>query len=159
MDGELFAVEGRPRAWPGLESTPAVIQIHRRPGKIHAAVFAGKDGGKRGPRLILRARRNGARFELSKGFHHEVGAHFGEQREKVGRESCWARWPSRAAAGCRRCRGLHRGAWSWRRWPASPLATAHWIGAAPRYFGNREACRFRQPKRGRPSIQGGMMRP
>ena len=29
----------------------------------------------------------------------------------------------------------------------SPFAIAHWIGAAPRYFGNSEACRFKFPNR------------
>ena len=28
----------------------------------------------------------------------------------------------------------------------SPFATAHWIGAAPRYFGSNEPWRFRLPK-------------
>ena len=41
----------------------------------------------------------------------------------------------------------------------SPMATAHWMGAAPRYRGSSEACRLMQPSRGSASIQGGMMRP
>src|SRR5580704_3733990 len=41
----------------------------------------------------------------------------------------------------------------------SPLATAHWIGAAPRYLGSNEACRLRLPHRGRFSIHSGIMRP
>ena len=30
----------------------------------------------------------------------------------------------------------------------SPFAIAHWMGAAPRYLGNSEACKFKFPKRG-----------
>ena len=39
------------------------------------------------------------------------------------------------------------------------VAMAHWIGAAPRYFGSSEACRLMLPCAGRSSIQRGMMRP
>ena len=42
---------------------------------------------------------------------------------------------------------------------ASPMATAHWIGAAPRYRGSSEPCRLMQPSFGSASIQGGIMRP
>src|SRR5580658_2342845 len=41
----------------------------------------------------------------------------------------------------------------------SPLATAHWMGAAPRYLGSNDACRLMQPRRGRASIHSGTMRP
>src|SRR5580658_1483228 len=41
----------------------------------------------------------------------------------------------------------------------SPLAIAHWIGAAPRYLGSSEACRFKFPNRGSSIIHCGMMRP
>jgi hypothetical protein len=41
----------------------------------------------------------------------------------------------------------------------SPFAIAHWIGAAPRYFGSSEACRLRLPSGGRSIIHCGMMRP
>src|SRR5579863_3535481 len=41
----------------------------------------------------------------------------------------------------------------------SPIATAHWIGAAPRYFGKSDPWRLMQPKCGSASIHGGMILP
>ena len=41
----------------------------------------------------------------------------------------------------------------------SPCAMAHWIGAAPRYFGKREACTLMFPRRGRSIIHCGTIRP
>ena len=41
----------------------------------------------------------------------------------------------------------------------SPLMIAHWIGAAPRYFGSRDACTLTQPKRGISNIAFGIICP
>ena len=41
VDDELFALEGREGAGPGLEATPAIVELVRAAGgEIHAAVFA-----------------------------------------------------------------------------------------------------------------------
>ena len=41
----------------------------------------------------------------------------------------------------------------------SPLAMAHWMGAAPRYFGSNEACTLMMPRRGISMIDCGMIWP
>ena len=41
----------------------------------------------------------------------------------------------------------------------SPLITAHWIGAGPRYLGSREACTLIVPKRGKASTFSGNIFP
>lgn len=42
---------------------------------------------------------------------------------------------------------------------SSPLMTAHWIGAAPRYFGSRDACTLMHPYFGRSRILFGRICP
>ena len=42
---------------------------------------------------------------------------------------------------------------------ASPLSTAHWIGAEPRYLGNSETCRLMQPYLATCKSCGGIMQP
>ena len=41
----------------------------------------------------------------------------------------------------------------------SPFAIAHWMGAAPRYFGSNDACRLMLPYFGSSSIHLGIIRP
>ena len=41
----------------------------------------------------------------------------------------------------------------------SPRTTAHVMGAAPRYFGRREACTLMHPRRGPASTSSGRIRP
>ena len=42
---------------------------------------------------------------------------------------------------------------------ASPLSTAHWMGAEPRYFGSWDTCRLMHPYFARCRSWGGMMQP
>ena len=41
----------------------------------------------------------------------------------------------------------------------SPFSTAHWIGAAPRYFGSKEPCTLMHPRGGMFSTRGGRIFP
>ena len=160
MHDQLLAIESGECAGPGLKSAPAIVELVRRArGKIHAAIFAVEQRRKGRAFVILRLRLNRA-----------VGQARPESRQPAARRRA-ASTGNRSTAVCSgpismvccsRIGPVSRpSSRSMVVLPvnASPMATAHWIGAAPRYFGSSDPCRLMQPSRGRASIHGGMMRP
>jgi hypothetical protein len=93
-------------------------------------------------RMILRSRVNLARVESAHGFDHKsapMDASFGPSVSAVssgpiGISRCMSMSPVSSPASIRMVVTPVTD---------SPLAIAHWIGAAPRYFGSRDACKFK----------------
>ena len=159
MDDELLPRKSGVRSGPGLEAAPAVVDLLRGAlGEVEAAVFAGEDGRERGGewscgcgvmRSLLRGR---------EGLDHQLRADLRELWIKLGGGGVGA---DGNAVDEQHIAGVEARVERMVVTPVSvsPLATAHWMGAAPRYLGSSEPWRLMLPKRGRSSIQCGMMRP
>ncbi len=84
MDDEFFAVERGECAGPGLEASPAIIElVGGAGGKIHAAVFAVEQRGEGGEGVVLRLGMNGSGGEAGQGFNHQRRAGAGELIEEI----------------------------------------------------------------------------
>src|ERR1700728_1687519 len=90
MHDELFAVEHRECAGPGLESPPAIPQFDgsmRR--KIHMTVFARKDGRQRCSRMVLGLGLNAAVGKSCKRLDHKRRSTLSQNLEQLYRCLIW----------------------------------------------------------------------
>ena len=146
------------RARPRRKPSNTIGNQLRRQGPIDDSIFFLQQRRHRGLTMVLRTGNQCPGFQLGNGLHEQSPAEFSQP----GRQTSGCILRSDGNSPCSKMAPVSM--------PssiiivvmpvsASPLMMAHWIGPAPRYFGNNDPCTLMQPLAEASENAGGRMRP